>query len=441
MKDNPFSPGGIVKSTLFGGRHEYILSILRRLTSVKSGKPSSFYLYGERGIGKTALAKLINYIVSINDKDFNELNFLTSYYSAQRSQSFRNVLEASLNNLADQIEESTLKKIGARLGKIFNNGKFSIGAFGFEAGYEYKDHRSNSKEGFIIKDQVVSILRNILNQIKNDLNSPDCKDGIFIIIDEMDNISDVEIAASITRGITTELDFEDLGFISFMFIGYQNSFEAFTSGDESIKRLLDPIHLTEMPENEVIETFEKGFKAVNVKWDKELLKSKAWLTGGYPLAIQVIGYHLIENDTDNYIDEKDWDFSINKSAEELIDREFSSYYSFGTHQKLNKDKILLALAIASIGGCDSLSLKEIEELSDVKNPSQYLKQLMKSGVVFRDVSSKEYIIKKGLLRTSIVLDLIKSYSDEEGHQIFQNQLAKAKRIYKTKLGNSAIEIS
>ena len=431
-KINPFSPGAIVKSALFGGRHEYIINILKRLVGVKNARPASFYLFGERGIGKTALAKLISYIASSKNKELFELNFIVSYYSVQLRQSFNDVLESSLNNIADQIDETILKKIGSRLGGIFKDGKFSIGAFGFEASFNGGRKNDYTSERAIIKDQVVSILRNIIYQIRNADDRSKNKDGILIIIDEMDNLEDINLAASIIRGITTELDFEDIGFVSFLLIGYENGYETFISGDESIRRLIDPIHLIEMPENEIIETFEKGFRETSVNWDKETLKEKVWLTGGYPLAIQVIGYYLIEYDIDNSIEEDDWNKSVKKGAEELIDKEYSSYYTFTKKQKKNTDRILLSLAIASMNKLNSLSLKEIERISEVINPRQYLTQLMKNGVVSKDKMTGEYIIKKGLLRTAIILDLFKVYPPEEASSKFSRMITKSQEIYTNK---------
>lgn len=430
-KINPFSPGGIVKSTLFGGRHEYIIDILKRLSSVKSGKPASFYLFGERGIGKTALAKLISYIATSDDQNLYKLKFISSYYTIQKGQDFKSALEASLNNVADLIEESVLKKIGSRMGKIFKDGKFNIGAFGFQAGYEGRKRTDKLNGTIIIKDQVVSILRNIISQIRTATPETQEKDGILIIMDEMDNFHDIESAASIIRGITAELDFEDRGYISFLLIGYENGYESFVRGDESIRRLLDPIQLKEMPEIEVIETFEKGFNEAQVEWDVEELKKQVWLTGGYPLAIQVMGYHLIEADNDSNITEADWKKSVAKSADELIDKEFSAYYSFGTDQKKNADKILQALVVASLQNCESLKLKEIEQISGVINPLQYLKGLLKNGVVSRNKINGEYVIKRGLLRTSILFDLVKDGSDRtaiDGYLKMVSEVLKIKEI-------------
>jgi hypothetical protein len=58
---NPFNPNSVVTPTLFAGRHDQVFQILKKLTQVREGMPGSFVLQGERGIGKTALAKLIMY--------------------------------------------------------------------------------------------------------------------------------------------------------------------------------------------------------------------------------------------------------------------------------------------------------------------------------------------------------------------------------------------
>ena len=56
---NPFNPNSIVTPTLFAGRSQQVVNVLKKLSNVREGQHASFILHGERGIGKTALAKLI----------------------------------------------------------------------------------------------------------------------------------------------------------------------------------------------------------------------------------------------------------------------------------------------------------------------------------------------------------------------------------------------
>ena len=193
MKYNPFNPNSVVSTNLFAGRTNYVLRIIRKLEQVKKGMSSSFFLCGERGIGKTALAKLIMYIAENKNVELGNLNFLVSYYSADKEQSINTVLQSSLNELTDKISESLLDTLGKKLGSLLKNGKFSIGAFSVEL-------QSAEEKTIAVRDQLISILSNLIEAIKNEQNDKK-KDGILIVVDEMQNVGDIESCAQLFRGI------------------------------------------------------------------------------------------------------------------------------------------------------------------------------------------------------------------------------------------------
>jgi Cdc6-like AAA superfamily ATPase len=124
---NPFNPNSVVTPALFAGRYEQVLQILKKLTQVREGMPASFVLQGDRGIGKTALAKLIMYAAEVKEPAFQSLKFLTSYYSVEKGQTFDSVLQASLNLMTDRMPESVIQRLTQRLGSFFRNGKFTVG--------------------------------------------------------------------------------------------------------------------------------------------------------------------------------------------------------------------------------------------------------------------------------------------------------------------------
>lgn len=388
---NPFNPNSIVSSNLFAGRKDQIRIICEKLEQIRNNTPSSFIIYGERGIGKTALAKLIRSISVSNNPDDHALKLITSYYSVESGQELSSVLQESLNKLADEIDSTLLDKIGERLGNIFQNGKFQIGAFG--ASLEIEPVNNQKKIDISIKDQTVSILSNI---IKN-LNGEE-KDGLLIIIDEIHNLKNIQFAASIFRNIVTTLDVEGLGKVSFLLIGYEEDVAKFFSDDSSARRTFDLFKLDVMPDGEAKEVLTKGFKSTNTTWDEEMLNSNISVAGGYPHSIQIIGHNLIKSDKDKFIDEEDWRTSIHNSAIDLQSKMFSSMYSFGKNLT-EKDKILVLLADNN----KPLSKRDIAYLSGSKNIYQYIPTLKECGAIKED-ENKNISLQSQLFRASILID-------------------------------------
>ncbi len=57
----------------------------------------------------------------------------------------------------------------------------------------------------MVRDQLISILSNLIEAIKQE-DENKRRDGVLIIIDEMQNISDIKVCAQLFRGIITTLD-------------------------------------------------------------------------------------------------------------------------------------------------------------------------------------------------------------------------------------------
>lgn len=397
MKEyNPFNPNSVVSTNLFGGRTEYVLNIIGKLNQVKRSMPASFFLFGERGIGKTALAKFVKYIAEIKDPVLGHLNFLTSYYTVEKGQPISSVLQASLNELTDKMPQTLLSKLGSKLGNIFKNGKFSIGGFavGVEVGIKDMD------QSVVLKDLIVSILTNVIDGIKNSELPESIKDGVLIVIDEMDNVADIEKCAQLFRGIITTLDVKGIGNISFLLIGYGKTVEGFYEGDKSARRQFDTIELGTMPLLEAAEVLRKGFNEAKVSWDESALLENIIVTGGYPHSIQMVGHNLIEVDNDKHINEKDWDEAIDKTARELQHKDFADLYDFKGKPGIKE----LILDVLSIKGT-RLTRKQLQTYTK-KNIYQYIPELIKKGSL-REIKKLDAVrLHSQLFRTSILLHIL-----------------------------------
>lgn len=398
-KYNPFNPNSVVSTNLFAGRTEYVLKILRKMEQVKKGMPASFFLSGERGIGKTALAKLIMHITETGDPAFGSINFFTSYYTVDKGQNISAVLQASLNELTDKMSPTVLDALGKRLGSLLKNGKFTIGAFSLEV-------KSTAEKNIVVRDQLISILSNLIEAVKKDSESKR-RDGVLIVIDEVQNMSDIETCAQLLRGIITTLDVKNLGNISFLLIGYEGALKAFFEGDPSARRQFDAIGLGVMPVEEAKEVLLKGFKEAEVTWDQVALDNNILATGGYPHSIQLLGHNLLEGDIDDQIDGSDWDKAIHRTAAELQRKDFAEMYGF--HGKAGaREKILDVLAVA----WQPLTKQEIMKYAEIKNVYQYLPDLEKRGSIKIDADTGKVLLHSRLFGIAILLKIIDKVKNE-----------------------------
>ena len=386
-KYNPFNPNSVVSPSLFAGRHSQVLDILGKLAHVRKSMPASFVLHGERGIGKTALAKLIKYLATSNQESAENLSFLSSYYSIEKGQTLKSVLQASLNIISDQLDKTVIDQLSERLGGLFKGGKFTIGAFSAEF-----DQDISTSENQVLKDQIISILTNIIK-------SSDKSDGVLIIIDEIHNMSDIEGAAQIIRAIATTLDVNGYGKISFMIIGYSEAIESFFKGDLSAKRHFDSVPLSIMPPEEAVEVLTKGFEEVDIKYNKKEVEDFVMQTGGYPHSIQLLGHNVVSIDKDNTISKNDWEDASWKTAIDLKSKDFSNFYSFDGKQTL-REVIMDILAVVG----NPISKQKIKDLCGGKNiyQSTILGELKRSGAVYEDKESGELRLHSLLFRSAIL---------------------------------------
>lgn len=396
MKYNPFNPNSIVSTNLFAGRKDYILQIIRKLEQVRRGMPSSFFLFGERGIGKTALAKLIKHIAEAKDPILGNLNYLTSYYTAEKDQPIGSILQSSLNELSDALPQTAIESLGKKLGSLFKNGKFSIGSFSYEYGTKEQEKMTS-----ILKDQLVSILSNINDAIGLGNGGKPEKDGVLIIIDELQNVADLEKCAQLFRGIITTLDVKALGYISFLLIGYEEASVDFFEGDPSARRQFDSIRLDVMPLAEAADVMKKAFTEAEVKWDEEELTKNIIASGGYPHSIQLLGHNLLEVDKDNFIGADDWQGAIHRTALELQKKDFADLYEF-EGKPTAKESILDILAVAG----RPLTKVEINQFFGAKNIYQYVPDLKKRGSIKSIPGSDKLTLHSQLFRTSILLQIL-----------------------------------
>ncbi|MBU4305988.1 MAG: hypothetical protein KJ893_10295, partial [Candidatus Omnitrophica bacterium] len=224
---------------------------------------------------------------------------------------------------------------------------------------------------------------------------------------ELHNVSNLNFCAQLFRGIATTLDVKNKGFVSFILIGYEETLDEFFKHDASARRLFDVINVDVMPKEEAKEVLIKGFEQIDVTYDEAALDENIMVTGGYPHAIQMIGYNLVDADSDKNIGKDDWKSAIDKTARELQTKEFADMYNFKGKNTL-RERILDILAVSS----RPLKQKEIADLCDGKNIYQYIAPLKKSHSIKSNPKTDTVELHSHLFRMAILLHILPRIQEE-----------------------------
>ena len=167
-KESLFQPGQPVSPDRFKGREDIIQDVIKYFPAIKSGNPQHFFIMGKRGMGKTSLANYIS-------------GFACNNYSMVTAHIMNDGVH-DIDELVIQIIERILNAIKPEKwsDKIFNLIGNYIESVGF-GGSDIKFKPSND-ELKNIKDNLAFYLSDLVNNFKD-------KDGLFIVIDDINGLS------------------------------------------------------------------------------------------------------------------------------------------------------------------------------------------------------------------------------------------------------------
>ena len=310
--DSPFEPGHPVSPDKFKGRKKDILKMIRYLPKViNKGIPEHFFITGKRGMGKTSFVKYIgnfaedNYQmvhIYVNNEGSNTLDDLIQNLVEKMFKEFNKETwgKKIINSFVDNIDEINIKGVGISL----KNKPDLVGN---------------------IKNNFADFLINACKELKD-------KKGIFIVIDDINGLSDTPDFANWYKGLFETLYFdEEVIPVSFSLVSYQDKFEKLCDQNLSFARIFNLIEIDHLDDEDIKEFYLDTFCRYNIKFTEDkYLNEMVYYSWGMPLIMQQIGDAVFWNSLDGEIDEDNAYSGISNAALELGNKQIRN--------KLNKIK-------------------------------------------------------------------------------------------------------
>ena len=285
IRESLFQPGQPVSPDRFKGREDIIKEIIKYFPSVISGNPQHFFITGKRGIGKTSLANFISDLASKN------YSMITAHIMNDGVHNIDELVTQIIERILNSIKS---EKWSERIFDLLRDNIESVGIGGVNIKFKPSNIELEN-----IRDNFAFYLCDLVNQFKD-------KDGLFIIIDDINGLSDTPEFTNWYKSfadiMATSIDKAPIGI---MLTAYPEKFNKLYEHNQSITRIFHIHELLGLSNNEIKNFYRDIFSINNIGIDNIALNNMTKYSSGMPTMMQEIGDSTFWMDTDNHIDYND----------------------------------------------------------------------------------------------------------------------------------------
>ena len=310
MLINPFSPGKTVEPEYFAGRKKEIDKFEMFLKSASQGNPMNLAILGERGIGKSSLLRMCEFLCK-----------------KQRSISVRIDLDVSVDTITSLIHvilsgikregevNSKLLKLSEGIKNFFQNYQVSIDVLGT------KIEARQRKE--ITSTEFREELSKIWNHIKGTVPA------IVIMLDEAEQLENIKGSLQYLRNTFTRLAEEKCGYM-LVLSGKLLLFQKLKEIHSPLARFFNPVSLGALSEEESREALDKPLKHSEYDITDEVKEAIIIASQGHPYMIQLFGYYLCEKAVQPLIAQEMYEATLPVILDALAKQLFSDCYNLAS---------------------------------------------------------------------------------------------------------------
>ena len=375
--EKAFTPHTPVVDDLFCGRMKEIESIFEGL----SEKGNHIVLFGDRGVGKTSLARYS--CKKYGEAENTDTNIMVSCCA---NDTFQSVIEKVFTELGIELVEAVQRGSGAKI--------------------DVKCVEYNRE-----------ISRTIINTNKTDnptwvANKLKDKEGV-VIIDEFDTIKD-PIEKQKFSTLMKNLS-DNSSNLSLLIVGISLSVDDLIEGHRSIDRCLSQVYLKRMTDDELLSIIQKGEDRTGLKFNEDVKKKIVEKSLGFPYYVHMLALEASKNavlSERKEINNEDYENGLNNTIKK-IDHSLSEMYkeAIGSNDSIEKKRIIYAAAKIGDQGTFTMTewMKSYQEIySDgIKNVtinSTMQKNISKDGSkLITSIKRGKYIFNDSRLPCYILL--------------------------------------
>ena len=273
LEESPFTPGRPVDVTEFSGRNDLVKKLVDTAKSTSRGRFNIAYISGERGIGKSSLARMACHIAE------RDLNMATAYAPLGGIDDLLGLARRVLLSLAQSsVNKPWMDSMMAAFGRHIK----TVGAFGvnFELNMPQPDLQA-------IVDNFAEQMRGLLGKIGDD------RKGLILVLDDINGLAEQASFAhwlkSMIDGVAVSGQEDPPVFL--LLAGLEERRQQMISRNPSVARIFQPtLFVKPWTPEETGEFFRRGFEKGGLEFSEDSLKECVSYSGGLPMLAQEIGH-------------------------------------------------------------------------------------------------------------------------------------------------------
>jgi len=384
---NPFMPDDPVRPELFVGRKPEVATIERAIGDTVNGRGRNILIRGDKGIGKTSIARYIGVLASGEDT--------AAKYGGRLF-----IISTSLGTCEDVedvtsiILEDAYKSIRAQSSKIVDKTKVffqSLDAFGINLGpFGISFSRERSDRGKLHLN-----FHNVINELYDKI--ADEYSGILVIFDELDTIALNKKFAPFLKSYLEQLSGLPDNRIMNLITASPSAIEGLEQGHDTILRSFTPLELNLLRKEETEELVNKALEIgiPDKTANNDFLTYIHKLSSGIPNFIHEIGKASFDVDGDSVLGIDDLTngvFGTDKVVGALQNLEIKYFRKRYTQDVLSNRYRRILIAFASFDE-DEVKIGSVRSLlseEDKQSASEYVRRMVERGVLLKVEGKQGY---------------------------------------------------